>query len=111
MDIAANMVVGACLKKHREERDLTQRELADLLGKTQSFISKIETGERRLSVIEFINYTMALDGKIDVFVEEIHLGLVSCGYLPETKKLPEPEQDSEPTEIEPEYVVGPAEEE
>ena len=83
MDIAANMVVGNCLKKHREERELTQRELARLLGKTQSYISKIETGERRLSVVELYNYTMALEGKTDVIVEEIHMGLVSCGYLPE----------------------------
>ena len=83
MDIAANMVVGACLRKHREERELSQRELARLMGKTQSYISKIETGERRLSVVELYNYTLALDGKYDAIVEEIHLGLVSCGYLPE----------------------------
>ena len=83
MDIAANMVVGTCLRKHREERELSQRELARLMGKTQSYISKIETGERRLSVVELYNYTLALDGKYDAIVEEIHLGLVSCGYLPE----------------------------
>lgn len=83
MDIAANMVVGTCLRKHREERELSQRELARLMGKTQSYVSKIETGERRLSVIELYNYTLALDGKYDAIVEEIHLGLVSCGYLPE----------------------------
>ena len=83
MDIAANMVVGTCLRKLREERELTQREVAQLLGKTQSFVSKIESGERSLSVVELYNYSLALEGKYDVIVEEIHLGLVRCGYLSE----------------------------
>ena len=83
MDIAANMIVGNCLKKHREERQLTQRELARLLGKTQSYVSKTETGERRLSVIELYYYTLALDGEFELIVEEIHLGLADYGCLPE----------------------------
>jgi transcriptional regulator with XRE-family HTH domain len=39
----------------RKEASLTQQELADMLGKPQSFIAKYEIGERRLDVIEFIH--------------------------------------------------------
>ena len=40
------------LKKGRIEAGLAQQEVADKLGKPQSYISKIESGERRLDVAE-----------------------------------------------------------
>lgn len=40
------------LKAARQEADLTQAQVAQALGKAQSFISKLETGERRLDFIE-----------------------------------------------------------
>ena len=33
---------------------MTQQQLADKLGRPQSFVSKIENSDRRLDVIEFI---------------------------------------------------------
>ena len=45
----------------REKAGLTQTQLADRLGKPQSFVSKYETGERRLDVIEFIWISKQLD--------------------------------------------------
>lgn len=42
---------------------VTQSELAKRLGRPQSFISKIESGDRRLDVIEFLQITTAL--KVD----------------------------------------------
>lgn len=40
------------LKTARIEAGLAQQEVADKLGKPQSYISKIESGERRLDVVE-----------------------------------------------------------
>ena len=40
------------LKTARVEAGLAQQEVADKLGKPQSYISKIESGERRLDVAE-----------------------------------------------------------
>jgi transcriptional regulator with XRE-family HTH domain len=40
------------LKKVRLELGLKQEDVADKLGKPQSFISKIECGERRLDIVE-----------------------------------------------------------
>ena len=44
----------------RKAAGVTQVELADRLGKPQSFVSKVERGERRLDVIEFCQVAEAL---------------------------------------------------
>ena len=48
------------LREVREAADLTQMDLARAIGKPQSFVSKYETGERRLDVIEFAELCSAL---------------------------------------------------
>jgi transcriptional regulator with XRE-family HTH domain len=47
----------------RREAKLTQRDLAQRLKKPHSYISKIETGERRMDVVEFTAIARAM--KID----------------------------------------------
>jgi DNA-binding XRE family transcriptional regulator len=49
------------LKVKRIEAELTQRQLADRLGWDQSAISDIETGQHRVSVVEFIALAKALE--------------------------------------------------
>ena len=44
----------------RKAAGITQVELAERLGKPQSFVSKVERGERRLDVIEFCQLAEAL---------------------------------------------------
>ncbi|OFJ47798.1 transcriptional regulator [Janthinobacterium lividum] len=44
----------------RERQGLTQTELANRLGKPQSFVSKYESGERRLDLVEFLVVCAAL---------------------------------------------------
>lgn len=39
---------------------MTQQQLADALGKPQSFVAKVEGYERRLDVIEFLKFGTAL---------------------------------------------------
>lgn len=45
----------------REKAGLTQQQLADRLGKPQSFVAKYEGGERRIDVVEFLAIARALD--------------------------------------------------
>lgn len=45
----------------RKEQGVTQVELAAVIGKPQSFVSKIENGERRLDLIELIAVADALE--------------------------------------------------
>ncbi len=49
------------LIKARKDLGLSQRDLAERLGITRSVIGKVETGDRRLDVVEFYEYTKALE--------------------------------------------------
>lgn len=48
------------LVEARHTASLTQLEVADRMGRPQSFVSKYENGERRLDVIEFIEVCSAI---------------------------------------------------
>lgn len=45
----------------RRKKGFTQEQVASRLGKPQSYISKYESGERRLDVIELIDIARALE--------------------------------------------------
>lgn len=51
------------LRSARQDRGLTQAQLAEALGRPQSFVAKVENGERRLDIIEFahIAHLLSLD--------------------------------------------------
>jgi len=57
----AYRILLASLIATRREARVSQTELATRLGKTQSFVSQIERGVRRLDVIEFYAVAKALD--------------------------------------------------
>ena len=49
---AAYELFLAKLRRARLDAGLTQAQVAKLLGKPQSYVSKIEAGERRVDVVE-----------------------------------------------------------
>ncbi|WP_459175966.1 helix-turn-helix domain-containing protein [Ewingella americana] len=53
--------VISLLKKARQAKGMTQVELAEMLGKPQSFVAKFENGERRLDVVEFAHIARLLE--------------------------------------------------
>jgi transcriptional regulator with XRE-family HTH domain len=56
------------LFEQRKRMGVTQAQLSALLGKPQSFVSKYETGERRLDAIELLDVARALGVTLSVLL-------------------------------------------
>ena len=57
------------LKKARFEAGLGQIEVAKKLGKTQSYISKIESGQRRFDVLQLKEFAKLYNKPLNFFVK------------------------------------------
>ncbi|HCA5034804.1 helix-turn-helix transcriptional regulator [Acinetobacter baumannii] len=57
--------------KRREELGLSQRALAERLDVIYSFIGKVETGDRRLDIFEFVAYCEALELDVNEVINRI----------------------------------------
>lgn len=55
-----NKALVALLVKARKDAGLTQVELAERMGKSQQFVSRLESGERRIDLLEFIMLSRAI---------------------------------------------------
>ena len=49
-------IVREALKEARLRNGLRQQDVAGVLGRPQSFVAKVESGERRTDFIEVIDY-------------------------------------------------------
>jgi transcriptional regulator with XRE-family HTH domain len=63
----AYTALAAKLREARKDAGLTQQQAAKLLGKPQSFISKLESGERRLDAVELLTITQLYKKDISFF--------------------------------------------
>lgn len=59
----SNKALTSWLKRQRQEQGHTMRSLSEILGTPHSYIGKVENQERRLDVVEYIEYCIAL--KVD----------------------------------------------
>lgn len=59
------------LTQYRKDADVTQQVLAERLSKHQSFVSKYESGERRLDLIEFLEVAEALQFDPFEFIKKL----------------------------------------
>lgn len=55
-----HLALMTVLREARLEAGLTQAQLAERMDRPQSFVAKIEVGERQLGVVEFVGYAEAL---------------------------------------------------
>lgn len=59
------------LRSIREERELTQTQLGEKLGRDQTFVSKYESRERRLDILELRNICKSLDASLFEVIAEL----------------------------------------
>jgi transcriptional regulator with XRE-family HTH domain len=57
-------------REARRRKSITQVDLAERVGETQSFISKCERGERRIDLVELRTFCAAMDITLDEFVSQ-----------------------------------------
>jgi ribosome-binding protein aMBF1 (putative translation factor) len=58
------------LRKTRQDAGLNQEDLARRLGRTQTFVSKCERGERRVDIVEAREFCKAIGISFQSFVLE-----------------------------------------
>ena len=68
------------LRNAREEKGLTQSEVAERLGQTQSFVSKVERGERRIDIVELRAFCSAINVSLTTFIDHIEKVLSAEQY-------------------------------
>lgn len=61
----------ALLRETRQAAKLSQIELAERLGQSQSFVSKVEIGERRLDIIQLRTICETLGTTLPAFVNKL----------------------------------------
>jgi len=57
------------LRKARLEVGMDQQEVAKLLGKTQSYISKIECGQRRVDIVQLKEFARIYKKEVSFFIK------------------------------------------
>ena len=62
-DILRNLI-----REYREAAGLTQVELAERIGETQSYVSKVERGERRLDLVQLRVFCEAMSSSLPEFI-------------------------------------------
>ncbi|WP_445494456.1 helix-turn-helix domain-containing protein [Photorhabdus sp. SF281] len=64
-------IVIKALREVRIAKGVTQENLAQALDRPQSFIAKVENGERRLDVVEFVHIAHLLSLEPSVLIKRI----------------------------------------
>lgn len=72
-------IVADMLYQLRVAKGLKQMDLALLLDEPQSFVSKIESGERRLDIVELRTILALLDTDLPNFILELERRLIQNG--------------------------------
>ncbi|NNN06435.1 MAG: helix-turn-helix transcriptional regulator [Elusimicrobia bacterium] len=64
--------VAACLRRARLDAGLNQSAVAKRLRKPQSYVSRCETGDHRLDVVELQTFARIYKKSLDYFMAPLH---------------------------------------
>ena len=70
-------VLRVLLRRFRRDAGITQVQLANSIGETQTFVSRCERGERRLDLVQLREFCCALGIDLKQFVEAFEKELTS----------------------------------
>ncbi len=59
------------LRLAREETGLKQEEVAKILGRYQSYLSKIENAERKVGIIELVEFAELYEKDLEYFLQPL----------------------------------------
>lgn len=80
---APHQIFLSLLKQARTDQGITQAMLCERIGMSQSDISKVERGVRRLDVLELRLWLRALGSPLEVFAQELDARLTAAELLAE----------------------------
>lgn len=63
--------IATSLAELRRQRGLLQQDVADRLGRPQAFVSKVESGARRVDVVELLDFLRVLEADPHAFIDAI----------------------------------------
>ncbi len=64
-------LIVAMLRAARQKAELSQEDLADRLNRTQLWVSRTERGERRLDLLEWLEFLIACGADPHAFINEV----------------------------------------
>jgi transcriptional regulator with XRE-family HTH domain len=67
----------ALLVKARKSAELKQVDVAERLDRSQSYFAEVEQGQRRLDIVEFVEFTRAIDADPVKLLREFIQGMDS----------------------------------
>ncbi|MBL0726614.1 helix-turn-helix domain-containing protein [Piscinibacter sp. HJYY11] len=83
-----NEIFLALLRDSRESVQLRQSDLAHLLGRHQATVSRVESGERRLDVLQLRQWLAALGVDFPTFMNELDRRLGDSAVLASVLRFP-----------------------
>jgi len=63
-------MIGMRIREARKEKNITQKQLADLIDINWKYLGSIEHGRQKPSLSKLIQISMALDKSLDYFVKD-----------------------------------------
>lgn len=57
------------LRKARKEADFSQKKIAKILRKTQSYVSKIKSGQRKIDIVQLKEFAKVYKKKLNFFIK------------------------------------------
>ena len=93
-----DQVLRAWLKAHRKAKKMTQRGLAKKIDEDHTWVVRVENGERRLDVLEFLRLCFILEANPHEIIDRLLLMDIVTKHAP-------PWEDEKATAAEPKGTV------